>query len=307
MRWLYLIVTAFVLVLISSCFDSPVETVAPTVERPASFYEALKEKDKNRDDVLEKSKETYKDSKNCEDDDDCEDICSDIYIRRSDKSDCKELSVAQVRRMEKVHDILDDKKTNQLDDINLDDLEVIINISLEPIEKIFKTYGSTKARDVLNWIADDEDAARLFESEDADFVLLDTLLKEINSNPSAALSRNLKGGDRYHEIALTKDNEHALDWVHLYFEDKLCESQSTNKSEDACVLSQYCLISHSAGTDFSEVILDYSRVESFLKRMLDEPPKKGLWLFKKPDEVDTLKDVCRPFCQARPQINGESC
>ena len=302
---LYLASAIVVILFFSSCFETPVQTIPVGVTRPASFYEILRRDDQNREDVLEESKKTYKDSEVCEDNKECEDMCEDIYRRRLNRKDCKELAVVQVKRMKDVFDVLKRKSTKDFPNINLKDLGVLLNISPEPIEKLFTEYGSTKARSTLYWIADDVDVADLFESEDEEFILLDSLLKEINSNPSSSLSRNLEDGERFHEVALAKDNQSALSWIHSYFEDELCKTHDSNEAQEACVLTQYCLVSQSAHRDFSEIVLDYEQLETFLDRLLEEPPQDNLWPYDDLQEVDSLREICGPFCKSN--LDGEAC
>ena len=296
---------SFIGIFVSACFDGPTRSIPVEFSRPDSYYTNLREKDKNRQTILEESRKTYRDSRICESEDYCEDMCSDIFTRRSDKKDCEALSVIQVEKIYDINEFLEDADIESLQDINLKDFKVFLNINPEPVEKHLKEIGSSKAKDLLYWIASEDDVASLFESEDEDYLILEAIFQELKRDVTDALQRRIHDGDLYHEVALLHNNEEALSWVHGYFEDKLCDEDDDDEA-DACLLTQYCLLDSSLHEDFSADILeDYRTLNKFLDRYIEEPPEDDLWEFDSLDDVDDLRGLCRGFCISNAE--GEDC
>ena len=161
----------------------PVTQRPPTPPRDRDYYDNLRNRDRDRDRVLSRARDKSKRDKSpeCEGDDDCEDICSDIYRSRADKNDCEELSVAQVERLEEVSEVFEDPDLDDLEELDLSDVEVYLNISIEPLHKLIGKYNSREAKDFLAWIAQNSDAAELLEDEDDDYEVLSRLFNEIVS------------------------------------------------------------------------------------------------------------------------------
>ncbi|MGI9548388.1 MAG: hypothetical protein ACR2M7_00180, partial [Bdellovibrionales bacterium] len=133
----------------------PTVTRPPPAPKPPSYYDDRRDRDRDRDRVISDARDRGKRDKSpeCEGDDDCEDICSDIYRSRADKNDCEELSVAQVERLEEASEAFEDPDLDDLEELDLVDVEVYLNISIEPLHKLMEKYRSREGKHFLNWIA----------------------------------------------------------------------------------------------------------------------------------------------------------
>ena len=159
-------------------FKVPVE-VPVVIQRD---YTQIKIADPDREDILKRAKKKKdKNSKLCEKDEKCEDICEDIFPR-GDRDDCEELSVKQVKRIEALHELFEDPDINDLEDIEIgdgEDLNLYLNISIEPLDKLVSKYKKREAEDFLIWLAEFPDAVEIIAKEDEDYNLLEALLKKI--------------------------------------------------------------------------------------------------------------------------------
>ena len=250
-----------------SCVAPPTKTVTEKIDRD---YDKRKKDDEDRDKIIKEAKKKYQ-GKVCEGDKDCEEICDDIYNRRADRSDCEELPIKQVERLETVYEVFEDPDEDDLEDLNLDDLKVLMNISIQPIDNLVGKMNPAEVKDVLIWLAKTEDAAEVFESEDREFKILKALLEELDGNdassfrPIVALNKSLESGDRFLEIATDEDNEVAVEWIHDLFEE-LCGS---NSEYTKCIFNDhYCTLN--MNTDTEESYFGYSFFEKLLDTVLEE-------------------------------------
>ena len=208
-------------------------------EKTQTFYEERKKSDSNREETLQRSKETYKSSKSCQDDPSCRAICARLFRYASDQKDCRELPPAQVDRFQDVYKAFQDKSRESLDKLTVFDLKVFLNLSAEPVLSLFKQSGFAAAKEILVWILADWERAFLFLEEDQDFIFLEALLKEIEISPISALGESIEGNMVFQELALRKQNDAAMDWVHGFFARGLCEE---GEAQADCVLTQYCSV-----------------------------------------------------------------
>ena len=256
------------------------------VDRDDGYYDKRRTTDDDRDDVIADSRKRYKGPK-CKGDDDCEDICDDIYNSRRDREDCEELSISQVKKLEDLHEVLEDPDLDDLEDIDVKDLDVYVNISISPLDKLVSRYSSRESREFLAWLALNTDAARIVKKEDDDFEILITLLEEVGgivttqggSNTSLddaldGLKSNLDGAN-FLELAVSEDNEEAMEWIHDYMEDEQCD----NNLETVSCLQKYCEIGDAMDDDSAEDLLDYDYFEKYIEDIIDENVrcKVGKW------------------------------
>ncbi|MGI9549103.1 MAG: hypothetical protein ACR2M7_03915, partial [Bdellovibrionales bacterium] len=245
----------------------------PTPPRDRDYYDDLRNRDRDRDSVLSRARDKSKKdrSPDCEGDDDCEDICSDIYSSRADKNDCEEkLSVNQVEQLEIVSEAFEDPDLDDLEELDLEDVEVYLNISIEPLHKLIAKYNSREARDFLTWIAQNADAAEVLEDEDDDYEVLYRLFGRIHTDKYfEALEVNLDGGDNFMDLSVEADNEFALEWVYEYIEDKEanCSSETTGTPEVNC-LKSWCKLGADMDPDYAEELPEYRFFESYLDHVI---------------------------------------
>ncbi len=252
------------LLFVVNCTTQP---VAPIVEKkapvpapkPESYYIEKAKRDLDKADTIERGKKKRDRGPICEGDDDCEEICDDIYNSRRDRNDCEELSVAQVERFEEMYEILEDPDEDDLQDIDMSDagdFDVFINISIEPLHKLVGKYNTREAKDFLAWIAGDEDVAEILEDEDDDYEVLDTLLDELNTDAFLALAVNIDSSDNFMDLAVVAGNEKALEWIHDYLESEHDDCKlETNAGKHNCLVG-YCALGVAMQDRNAEDLLD---------------------------------------------------
>ena len=93
----------------------------------------------------------------CEGDDDCEEMCEDLFSSRSKREDCEELSEDDVENMfvafEEDDGYLAEPDEDDLEDIHADAVENALDIDERVWTDLFRKYSKTEARRVLYWIA----------------------------------------------------------------------------------------------------------------------------------------------------------
>ena len=288
-----LCVVCFVFLFIfSACVESPAPSSSPAESRSASVYEEIKKRDKNRSIVFDESRVIYKGSPLCSSEKACYRICADIFGTMA-LEDCAALSLAQVRRLNGIHESLKSNNLDRLRQARLSDLKVLLNVSPRPVEKQFVQMGADSAKTLAWWIATDWDAARLFYEEDESFFLLEALFKEIKFTVVSALQTDIRNGDSYYKIAFEYGNEYALDWIHSYFVNS-CDNQ------EACLLGQYCLLNQFHYEGFSNEIVEYGPFSEFIVRYMKSAPE---WPASA-QNMNSLNDVCSPFCES-PASNNQ--
>ena len=292
---IYLITFTLFLV---ACTARPNTVPYFVIERGDGFYNQITDNDENRNEVLEDSRQTYK-SVQCSESEECQDTCDTLYTKRFAREDCKTLTKVQVRKLEEVHNTLGSPGKRKLAELNLYDLSVFLNVSPEPIEKLFRRTGSADAKDVLYWIAANKDVAEIFEGEDGDFVILETLLNELKSKRIDALSSSINRGDTFQEIAIIEKNIPAFNWIHSFLESE-CSSRSKNDDEDWCVLGKYCSIVRNFNEDNAAALLDFEEIAGLVENVIDNPPEKNQYgdIEDINDVISLHRDVCISFCSS---------
>ena len=271
--------------------------------RPDDFYERLKQVDENRNEILENSKRTHV-SSICSESEDCQKICRNLFNRSDDREDCEDLTEAQVDRLDDVHDALESPGLNDLQYIDLYDLNVFLNVSPEPIERLFRRIGSSRARSILYWIASDKDVAEIFESEDGEFVILETLLDEIRPRPEEALGVSVREGDTFQEVAIESDNRAAFDWTHNFLVSECSSSgRSRGNEEEWCVLAHYCNITKRFSEDNQADFLEFAEIAGIVIDVIENPPGDDSRRYRGIEDIDDVldleRDICVHFCASR--------
>ena len=276
---------SFLLVAVSCGEKAPLSS--PQAERPPSFYEQMKEWDKNRAFVFNRSREIYKGSPVCAEERACVPLCNEIFTGEMARKDCASLSFAQVRRFDGIYSSLTEGNMDHFKKARLSDLRVFLNISPAPVEKRFVKMGAESAKHIAYWIAEDWDTARLFHEEDESFLLLKALFTEIEFTVVSALRADIKNGASYYKIALEYGNESALNWIHGYFISD-CDNRET------CLLSRYCLLNQFHYKSFSVEIFDYPAFSELVTRYVSRTPELGT----NGAVTGRLDAVCSPFCNS---------
>ena len=121
----------------------------------------------------------------CEDNDRCEEACRDIYEDSDSYRDCYKLTIEKVSNLENVFYALLKADPEELADIEDDDLESYLKISLDGwrdkviTKQTLKGNNKTRFENTLKWIVDQEkDVVPLLQREDQDNEILKQLFLE---------------------------------------------------------------------------------------------------------------------------------
>ena len=258
--------------LLTACPSSQPTASTPPADttRPDDYYDTRNDEDEDRGRTLEDSHKRYTGS-DCSEDDDCVEICRDIYNRKKIRDQCAELKVQQVEQLEKIYEVLKKPSRDDLEDIDAEDFKVFVELDLRPLDVRIGKLSSTNAKKVLGWIAsaDDGAVAAVFEDEDDDYRIFEKLLKKLDTDIKKALGRTVMDGKSFMELAV-EDGGSVMDWVHNYFEGK-CDSAS---STEECVFDDWYCETDLSNEDF-ENLLDYKSFSSLMDEILDEYTTSG--------------------------------
>ena len=219
-------------------------------------YRRIQEEDPDRDEVLRRSSSRRRGNR-CEDETDrnhqCKQDCRTMYRRTDDKEECEELTIPQIDNLIYVHEALENPSESSLNDINWEDFEVYLNVSIAGLDRLVGEYNNRDAEEVLIWIAYDETIAEIFKDEDQDYRTLETLLSEAtvsfgDDELDEPFSREIDRDDNLLEFAI--GNESALEWFLDYILDTA--SQCDDASVSIACFTIICKIGDSFGNDRSE-------------------------------------------------------
>ena len=237
------------------------------------------DRDYNRDRDRSRDRSSSSRSGECDDKKSkCEEICKDIFSNRHHREDCEELSLSDVEEMEEVVKVLQNPSKSDLEDLNLDALKDLLDISSDPLLKAIKKWKSPSKRErFLAWFARDSSAGEIIIDAEDDFDIRDALFERFWVSPSsrADLNQDIEDRKTFVEIALEEDNQPVLEWLHSSFEqNRWCDQERGNTfrngDEDrdlypVCVFHiYYCGLSLS--TDAESELFRYD----FFTELLDE-------------------------------------
>ena len=294
---------------LAGCFGSSQTPLYPVKEgdpvRSGEEYDARKERDPNRRDVLADSRKRFS-GKACEEEDrdhDCKDQCRDIYTNRGDRDDCEDLSVMQIERLERLHELLEKPDADDLeDDVDSEDFDVYLNVSIAALDKLVGKYSSRKAEEFLIWMIDNERIAEIFEDEDDDHETLEALLKNLDSwsGDDEIYKPFIEkiGRDTLMDMAVS--NEEVASWFQDFIneENKDCEEDET----DLECWTVYCKIGKAMDDDYRDDWLDFEDFEDYVNDIIEEhgcEPAEGveldgtncLWFSEGDDSKEDVGDV----------------
>ena len=289
MKHLYLTGLLFLAMSLTSCFGPGVTTQTTpgdnnnrprTVDRDPGYYDDRKTRDEDRDRVLRDSRSRYK-GKACEDEargHDCKDQCRDIYTRRGDKEDCEELSVSQVEVLHELHELLEDPDDDALAEIDDEDFDVYLNISIDPLDKLIGRYSKKEAREFLIWLIESESSANVFEKEDEDFKAFENLLENISGNISGTtiyepFLAKLDGSDKVMEVAIESGSEEIIEWFMDFINEK--NSDCEEDEEDVDCFKMYCKIGDDIDSDYRDDWIGFEQFEDYIDGIIEEGVNKS--------------------------------
>ena len=282
MKNLYLTGLLFLAMFLTSCLGPGVTTDSTRddrrgVERDDRYYEDRRRRDPDRNEVFDRSRTERYPGKACEDESrghDCQDQCRDIYTRRGDKEDCEELSVDQIERLHELHDILEKPDDDDLANVDFEDFDVYLNISIAPLDKLIGRYTRSEAKEFMLWLIEDEDASQVFEKEDDEYSAFEALLEgfagSINSNGDNIWEPFVERieGDKLMELAIESGNEETLDWFMDYINEK--NSQCEDEELHVDCFKIYCKIGDEIDDDYRDDWLGYENFEDYIEDIISE-------------------------------------
>lgn len=231
----------------------------------------------------------------CAKDEECAEICEDIFGHRADRKAClEELPVRKAESVQEVYEVLNKPSGRDLDSLNLGSFEVLLNISIEPVETAAKRMEEPEAKDFLAWVAKNSKAARAIKNKDRKFNIFKNLVAHINSDVDEALSASIYRGDNFIEVAANAKNNEALDWVDRFFDEDCGSSSNYNE----CMFkNHYCDLALDSEAEY--YYFSFPPFYTLLEEVLEEarPSYPPSWWGERVDvdEVDTwlgTGDVC---------------
>ena len=209
---------------------------------------ARSEQDSERSNRLSTSKKGK-----CEEYRDCEDICEDVYEEDYDDEEenegrvntCLKLPYNTVIYFEEILDIIQEPTLSLLRNISDNysrSFEEFLDVSVAPWVKIVKEADDTAAKDLLIWIAQEDDVSEAIISaykNYEDYKIYEgvkNLFEEIRSGSdqcdrmcSAITTKDITGGDSFWDIATAKrKNEKNDDAIEIAC--KIVETECGNTS-----------------------------------------------------------------------------
>ena len=290
-------------------------------DRSDEDYENMKNNDRNRDQVLSRSKSRRK-GDDCGDEakgHECISLCREIYKRRDDRDDCEDLTVPQVYALADVYDVLEDPDEDALRELDVEDVKVFLNLSIAGLDNLIREYSKNDAKNVLTWIAEDEDIAEELEDGDDDSKTLEKLLLKISKFSETDVEKpfgvEIDSDLTLFELAFNADNESAVDWFLYYVFDKSnhCAEDVGDDGNDIECITVICKIGHGFEDEgMREVVLDFDSWSDFLGLAIKNSRNSGAWCpdtirtgNTKPTSVEDLEDLnegdwVKTLCKGKP-------
>ena len=250
----------------------------PPLPRDEQGYDNKIVNDPNREAVLQDSRNRLRGGF-CENEDknhECKSRCREMYRRKGDREECEELTVTQIEKLIDVHQVLEEADTDHLERIDFEDLKVYLNVSIAGFDNVIRDYRRNDAKEVLIWIAKDEEAAELLRDEDDDYKTLESLLKQITSFSNTEIeepfSKELDSRDgTIFEMAMRSGNDAAIEWFldYIFSTDRACVGNNGDVSE-AC-FTVICEIGEEFNDkDYRVDWMDFPTFENYIDDIIDK-------------------------------------
>lgn len=286
----YIIGVLFLGVFLTSCFGPGTPTPTPTdprdrhrddrrVDRDDRYYDERRDRDEDRREVLDRSRDRYK-GRACEDEDrdhDCKEQCRDIYSRRGDREDCEELSVSQIESIHELHELLEDPDDDDLAEVDIDDFDVYLNVSIAPLDKLIGKYSRREAKEFMLWLMEDDRAANVFEKEDDDDDAFEALLEGFSGSFTGDTVYEpfieKIDGDKLMELAIETGNDETIDWFMDYINEK--NTQCEDDEVHANCFKIYCKIGNKIDDEYRDDWLRNENFEEYIEDIIEEGINKS--------------------------------
>ena len=189
--------------------------------------------------LLRASKYIYPDSPTCTQESqekrnsECYDQCYEIYPRSTSRKLCMNFPVQQIAMIEEIHHLLESPRQtvpSAKPDIgtyfsefqNQHHLKVYLGISNYPYQNSARKYSVREAKEILNWISNNPEIAKVYRTTVRDYYILDTLLNRLTSvlpdediyKPFMTVNVSVDRTERKSllQMALEQHNGEAVDW-----------------------------------------------------------------------------------------------
>ena len=282
--------------MMTACF-SPNPTPVPeepntTDIRGTDEYKKRREGDKDRDDVIRKTRNRYSGDV-CEELDrkdrkDCEEICKDIYKDRGDRNECEELEVNLIEDLKEVYEALEDGDEDDFREIDSELFDAYLNTGISGLDDIIEDYSSKEAKEFLLWLIEDQDISNVFIKEDDDYKILITLFKAIDSDYKEKtetwkiFDEKIDSSDKLMEVVLESGSEEMMDWFLSYINDINTACEKDTESPECFTV--YCKIGNDLQDDDDKENWheDFEDFQDYLDDIISEETNRAKW---QPPEV----------------------
>ena len=206
------------------CFScaGPIQQASQGIELGPEFWQQRWERDSDRESSLNLSSQLYTDSKTCREDPSCERLCPFLFSFDFEQETCLDLPSGQVFSFELLYENLLKRDLFYLQRVSAFNLKLFLNVSAEPVWRIFRTLGLKDLQIFLRWITGDWQIAKILREEDEDFLLLDFFLNRREFSPINSLQEPVFNGRNLVELAWLKQNDFILFWLGDYLHDVHC-------------------------------------------------------------------------------------
>ena len=205
----------------------------PPFPSPSEVQQRSEAEDAARGRSRERSQDAVND-KRCSESSDCPDICEKIFERRTERDECEDRSVSEVKEFERISNFFKGKDVSydaeyfgNLSRIGEEDLDDFVSIS-ENLAELFDDYNDIFHEPTFrNWIADNSGIAEIFKDADENFDVFKAIFASgcVNSELKSSGYVERKpdfngepGGAQKppDEVAIEAGNRDFLQWVHDY-------------------------------------------------------------------------------------------
>ena len=171
----------------------------------------------------------------CEQDEDCKEICDNVFSSRGDKKTCYEFSQGLVSRFK---DLLESTEDGDVEDIDPFVLECLLNIDEREFAKAVKDMNRKKSEDFLIAVSNNEALAQVLNDEDDEFNILKQLLnKATGSNDLLPqLKKEIETGKSFLYLS-AEGAESSWAWLDSYV-GSVCDN--SNDCFEGETISAYC-------------------------------------------------------------------
>lgn len=213
----YLFLALFIIACVPS---TPIDQLPPAQVPPVPE----RKEPKVPDPIIQEECESRSSRNNCEGNEDCEDICDDIFSNRRQKSKCYDLPEALVFDFEELIEYTED---GDVEAIDTKTLECLLNIDDREFAKAVRNMSKRDAQEFLVMITEDSDLATILEKEDDEFMILEQLLgKATSGDLSDQLIDEIDNDDRGFLWLAASGNEASWEWLNDYVNEE-CDSKSS--------------------------------------------------------------------------------